>query len=245
MRVEFINKEYLRENFFKNWGLAAAVCYNTNPKYAVGVGKSCMKSGHYSGSRGQYFTFKITDVPRSLVDQLVRHEQGVFKNVQSFRYVSKSGFAYYTPSLIANCPTALEIYNKAMEDAARSYVEIQLALHEHYKTELENGRISNEIINQSARGVIPMNTNTELVIGFTLEGLIHLMELRLCTRAEEHIRKLVNIIRKEVLEVFPEFKDKFVIQCQKLGYCSEGDKCCGLAMTEVEFREMLTKIKNS
>lgn len=244
MKVEFINKEYLRDNFFRNWGLAACTCYDTNPKYAVNVGKSCMKSGHYSGSRGQYFTFKISDVPRSLVDQLVRHEQGVFKNVQSFRYVSKNAFAYYTPSLIANCPTALEIYDRAMQEAARAYGELQVVLKDHYADELANGRLSNENINQSARGVIPMNTNTELVIGFTLEGLIHLMELRLCTRAEEHIRKLVNIIKKEVLEVFPEFKEKFVIQCQKLGYCPEGDKCCGIAMTEEEFRKMVLSFKD-
>ncbi|MEG2936562.1 MAG: FAD-dependent thymidylate synthase, partial [Clostridium sp.] len=209
MKVDFINKDYLRENFFTMWGKSACVCYDTNEKYAAGVGKSCMKSGHFSGSRGLYFTFKISDVPRSLVDQLIRHEQGVFKNVQSFRYVSKNAFAYYTPTLIVDCPKALEIYDRAMQDAARSYTEIQLALRDHYKERIDAGTLSSEIINQSARGVIPMNTNSELVIGFTIEALIHLMELRLCTRTEEHLRKLARIIRKEVLDVFPEFEDKF------------------------------------
>lgn len=228
MIVEFINKEYLKENFYKMWGLAATVCYNTDPKYAINVGKTCLNSGHFSGSRGLYFTFKISEIPRSCIDQLVRHEIGVFKNVQSFRYVSKDNFTYYTPQLILDCPEALEKYNMTMENLSNSYVKLQNILRSYYKEDLETEKLSNEHINQSARGIIPMNTNSELVIGFTLEALIHLTELRLCSRAEEPIRKLVSMIRKEVIEIFPELSDFLNIKCIKTGYCNEGKKCCGL-----------------
>lgn len=40
-----------------------------------------MASGHFSGSRGDYIKFLVTEVPRFTVDQAVRHEVGVFKNV--------------------------------------------------------------------------------------------------------------------------------------------------------------------
>ncbi|MCF0124563.1 MAG: FAD-dependent thymidylate synthase [Clostridia bacterium] len=219
MKVELTNKQDLKENFFKNWGLCSCVCYDTSEELAPNVGKSCLKNGHFSGSRGQYFVFKVEKAPRSLVDQLVRHEVGVFKNVQSFRYVDKSSLDYYIPELIMETPDALEEYFKAMLNAEESYKKIRDCLKEKYGNDKR--------INENARGVLPMNTNTSVVIGFTIEALINLMNKRLCGRAEEPIRKLANLMKKEVLEVLPELDEYLVPLCKKLGYCPEGNKSCG------------------
>ena len=85
-KVELINAEEVK-NFVKQHGEVACICYATDPKYAERVGKNVLQTGHFSGSRGDYFKFKFTNVPRALVDQSVRHDVGTFKNVQSQRYV--------------------------------------------------------------------------------------------------------------------------------------------------------------
>ena len=91
MNVELINKNEVKL-LFTTWSQVASVCYDSTIKSPDAIGKHCMKSGHFSGSRGTYFIFKITDCPRYVIDQMVRHEVGVFKNVQSFRYVNKDSF---------------------------------------------------------------------------------------------------------------------------------------------------------
>lgn len=67
MKVELLNPEEVK-NLFKNWGEVAAVCYDTKTSKPENIGKHCMKSGHTSGSRGTYFIFKVSDVPRFCYD---------------------------------------------------------------------------------------------------------------------------------------------------------------------------------
>lgn len=240
MRVEFLNKEeFLDGQLFQKWGEVSAVCYNTQLDKAKGIGKSCLKTGHFSGSRGIYFKFKIMDVPRSEIDQQVRHDVGTFKNVQSFRYVNKSGFDYYTSDVINNVPEAKTLYDETMDIISKNYAEIISIL--------ESNGITGEVANQSTRGILPMNTNSEFVMGFTLEALVNFMNKRLCTRAEEHIRKVANLIKKEVLDVVPELKEYLVPQCDRLMYCPEGlhGKTCprrvsGKAISKKELEELLT-----
>lgn len=240
MRVEFLNKEeFLDGQLFQKWGEVSAVCYNTPLDKAKGIGKSCLKTGHFSGSRGIYFKFKIMDVPRSEIDQQVRHDVGTFKNVQSFRYVNKSGFDYYTSDVINGVPEAKKLYDETMGVIAKNYAEIISIL--------ESNGIAGEVANQSTRGILPMNTNSEFVMGFTLEALSNFMNKRLCTRAEEHIRKVANLIKKEVLDVVPELKEYLVPQCDKLMYCPEGlhGKTCprrisGNVISKKKLEELLT-----
>lgn len=215
MKVEFLNKQdFINDGLFEKWGLAAGCCYNSPKEDAIKIGKACLNSGHYSGSRGIYFMFKFTNVPRSCIDQATRHDVGTFKNVQSFRYVDKTNFNYYTSDVINSIPEAKQLYDETMNYIANNYAEL-LAI-------LEENNITGEVANQSARGIIPMNTNSEFVMGFTVEALINLANKRLCTRAEEHIRKLTNLIVKEVVPVVPEMKSKLVPQCGALLYCPEG-----------------------
>ena len=73
MKVTLINKEEVKD-FITKHGNRACICYNTDTKFSKNVGKSVLKSNHMSGSRGIYFDFIFEDVPRSLVDQSIRHE---------------------------------------------------------------------------------------------------------------------------------------------------------------------------
>lgn len=221
-KVELLNKDEVKD-FFARWGQFSCTCYNTPKKYAKRVGEVCFESEHNSGSRAFHFIFDISEVPRSLVDQLVRHENGVVKNVQSFRYVAKEGATVFIPHLIDLYPEIREEYELAIKDMNKHYSNILNMLKEKgYKGEKAN---------EQARGILAMNTNTSLTIGFTYEALKHLANERLCTRAEYPIRQLVKMMVKEVVEVLPQLEPVLVAKCIDRMYCTE-DKSCGLRMTK-------------
>lgn len=231
-KVQLLNKEECKD-FFVKWGTFACTCYNTNKKFAKRVGEVCFESGHNSGSRAFHFIFDISEVPRSLVDQLVRHDIGVVKNVQSFRYVAKEGATVFIPHLIDLYPEIREEYIKAVEDMNEHYSNILNMLKEKgYKGEKAN---------EQARGVLAMNTNTSLTVAFTYEALKHLANERLCTRAEYPIRQLVKMMVKEVVEVLPQLEPVLVAKCIDMMYCTE-DKSCGLRMTKEDLQWALDRM---
>lgn len=218
MKVTLINKEEV-QNFYKRWGQFACKCYNTNPKYAVNVGKKCHKTRHYSGSRAFHFIFEIEDVPRSAIDQLVRHEQGVIKNIQSQRYTDSSNLGWYTPDIIAKYPDLLELWNEGFELDSGQYKTIVDALGEREGWTGEKAR-------EVARGRLGIDIYSSGTIGFTIEALEHFMHKRLCFRAQEAIRKLANLMKNAVLEELPDLKPYLVAECFALGYCNENDMQC-------------------
>lgn len=230
MNVELINKNEVKL-LFTTWSQVASVCYDSTIKSPDAIGKHCMKSGHFSGSRGTYFIFKITDCPRYVIDQMVRHEAGVFKNVQSFRYVNKDSFGYEIPTEIKNNEGLLNKYKKHMEDTVALYDEIQNYI-------INSGK-SNERANEQARYVLPMATYSAVCIGFTIEALIHYMNMRLCTRTEDVHRQLAIKMRDAVLEVMPELSEYLVPQCDRLLYCPEARGGCGKYPSRDEVKELI------
>lgn len=231
MKVKLINPNEIK-NLFIEWSECSKVCYDseTNPEYPDKIGKACMNSRHFSGSRGIYIKFIITDCPRFTVDQAVRHEQGCFKNVGSFRYINEGSFAYEIPELIKDNQYLIDRYVKHMNETALLYQDIQKYIKD------KTGE--NEIANQSARYVLPMSTHTSFVMGFTIEALIHFCNVRLCVRAEDKIQEMARLMRDEVLAVLPELEDKLVPQCQALLYCPE-HKSCGAYPKKKKVKELI------
>lgn len=229
IKVALLNADEVK-NFIKNHGEVACVCYNTNEKYAEKVGLSCMKDGHMSGSRGDYFKFEI-EAPRFTIDQLVRHEAGVFKNVQSQRYVDMDdNFSIYVPPKVEGNEKLLQQYIQ--------YEEMCKARYKVNRACFEDLGITGEQANDLMRTMLPIGVKSKVRIGFTLEGLIHFMHKRLCTRADLPIRKVAQLMREEVLQVQPLYEDLLVPQCQALMYCPEKSSC-KLYPTREEVENML------
>lgn len=224
-KVELINKEDVKE-YIKRHGRFAAICYNTDEKYSEKVGESCLKSGHLSGSRHLYFEFKITCVPRSLVDQMVRQEQGVNKNVQSFRYVNKENVnVYVAPEIeqIKEIASKITVLEKVISDTYSLIVGT-----------LKSKGYSDEQCNEIARTIIPIGQQTSYNIAFNIEGLMRLANVRLCNRAEYPIRTLTKMMIDEVVKVEPRYKPYLVPQCVKIGKCPEGKHSCGKFKNVIE-----------
>ena len=222
--VTLMNKSDV-EHFIRRHGEFACVCYDTPIGQADKVGEHCLKSGHLSGSRHLYFVFRLKNIPRFTVDQLVRHEVGVVKNVQSLRYVTKGNLdkiderfnIYIPPELRDNIEDRWEF------ERTEDYLNIvyrRLVKAQRYMTNKERA-------NEIARTLIPIGVATECSFACNLEGLINLANKRLCNRAEQPIHILVKMMVNEVIAVEPRYKEFLVPQCKKLGYCPE-KKGCGM-----------------
>lgn len=236
MNVKILNPDAVSK-LFTNWGETSAICYDTHTDDPTPIGKGCMANGHFSGSRGDFIKFIVTDIPRFTVDQAVRHEIGVFKNVQSFRYVDKDCFSYEIPVEIADNPELLAKYNKHMQDTMNLYEDIQSYVLSKGKTQ--------ERANEQARYVLPISTHTAFVIGFTVEGIIHFMHKRLCSRAEDIIRQLAVEMKKEVVKILPNLEYRLVPECQYLLFCPENKKSCGAYPKRKEVELLVEQYKKN
>lgn len=236
MKVTILNPEEATK-LFEYWGKASCVCYDTETEAPEKVGKHCMNSGHFSGSRGRFILFKVEGCPRFTIDQAVRHEVGVMKNVQSFRYVGKDSFAYEVPTEITDNAELLAKYHNHMMKTMELYCEIQNYV--YYKTN------SHERANEQARHVLPISTHADFVIGMTVEALIHFANARLCVRAEDKIRELAIGLKRATIEVLPELKDKLVPNCQALLWCPEGKASCGTYPTKNQLKQMIAEVRHN
>lgn len=238
MKVTLINKEETR-NFYKNWGLFACKCYDTPKHLAENVGKKCHKTRHYSGSRAFHFIFEIEDVPRSAMDQLARHEQGVIKNIQSQRYTDSSNLGWYIPDIIEKYPDLKAEWKAGFkrDQIDYAYFVEQLGIRENW---------SGEKAREVARGRLGMDIYSSGTIGFTIEALEHFMHKRLCFRAQEAIRKLANLMKEAILEVMPELAPYLVADCFALGYCPENDmQCSQFADSAIPTKDIFDDIKKT
>lgn len=234
IKVTLLNAEEVKD-FIRRHGEVACVCYNTNEKYAEKVGKSCMMEGHMSGSRGDFFKFEI-ECPRFTIDQIVRHEQGVFKNVQSQRYVDMDDdFSIYVPPKVVNNPMLVEQYIQ--------YEEMCKAQYKVNRACFNDLNITGEQANDLMRTMLPIGVKSKVRIGFTLEALIHFMHKRLCVRADEPIRRVAKLMKEEVLKVQPEYAELLVPQCEDMMYCPE-KHTCGRYPSKKELKTIIKNGKN-
>ena len=76
---------------------------------------------------------------------------------------------------------------------------------------------------EDARFVLPNATNTNFKITINFAALLHVADLRLCTRAQWEFRRVVSLMRAEVHRRFPELARQLQPKCgeRRMGYCDE------------------------
>ena len=169
-----------------------------------------ISSGHYSTIEHIQISFAISNVSRACTHQLVRHRHMSFSQ-KSHRYVKEKGqFDYIIPPTIEKNPELKEKFEQFMSDISNKYQEF-----------VEAG-----IPAEDARFVLPNATASSMVASLNLREMIHLANLRLCSRAQYEIRTLVKMMCDELSKQEPWLKDYLVPKCVRLGFCDE-DKCCG------------------
>ena len=179
--------------------------------------KRVIGSGHYSTIEHIQLTFAVQNVSRACTHQLVRHRHMSFSQ-KSQRYVKEKGeFDYIMPKSIENNSELAKKFEDFIQNTSNLYQEF-----------IEAG-----ILAEDARSILPNAAASSLVASLNLRELIHLANLRLCTRAQAEIRSLVKAMVGEVIKKEPWLKPYLVPKCERLGYCDE-DKSCGRMKTKEE-----------
>ncbi len=216
------------ENMLKTIYTACRTCYSAD--YPINIYESTddeekmlkliervISSGHFSTIEHIQISFAISNVSRACTHQLVRHRHMSFSQ-KSQRYVKEKGqFDYLTPPTIERNPELKEKYNEFMGKISEFYEELTQA----------------GIPAEDARFILPNATSSSMVASLNLREMIHLANIRLCTRAQDEIRLLVRLMCNELVKQEPWLKPYLVPKCERLGYCDE-DKSCGRMPTKDE-----------
>lgn len=200
--------------------------------------KKVLDSGHQSIAEHVYFTFAIEGISRACSHQLVRHRAGIVFSQQSQRYVEikedigelchlylelKRDLEDKQDKTVATFEKTEELLNKyfIMKDVIPETMEALLDDLITYKRYIEHGYKA-----EDARAVLPNCTKTNITMSVNFRELIHMCNLRLCTRAQKEIRDLHKLMKDEVKEVDERLASYLVPQCEVHNICFEA-KCCG------------------
>ena len=209
------------DNMLKTIYTAARTCYSADMPFNIynnaddeekmlKLIERVVGSGHYSVIEHIQVTFAISNVSRACTHQLVRHRHMSFSQ-KSQRYVKEKGqFDYLIPPTI-----------EKNEELKAKFVEFMGKISEFYTEFTEAG-----IPAEDARAVLPNAASTSIVASLNLREMIHLANLRLCTRAQYEIRTMVKMMCDELVKAEPWLKSYLVPKCERLGFCDE-DKSCG------------------
>jgi len=170
-----------------------------------------LKTGHASPLEQISFEFGISGVSRAFSHQFVRHRVGISFEQQSQRYVTyKAGeFPYTVP----------ETVKKAGLDGKMDELFDRVS-------DLYEEMVAAGVPAEDARFLLPNATNTNFKITVNFQSLLHICDLRLCTRAQWEFRKVAALMRAEVNRVVPELGKYLQPKCgeYRLGYCDESEK---------------------
>lgn len=174
--------------------------------------------GHLSVTEHASFTFSVSGISRACSHQLVRHRMASYTQ-QSQRYVKfkKDEIEYVTPKTIEKSKFHKE------------YKDMMLKIADLYENLL-----SANIPTEDARYIIPNAAKTNMTITMNARELLHFFSLRLCERSQWEIKEMAERMLKEVKKTAPVLFENAGIQCELLGYCPEGELCCGKFPTREE-----------
>jgi thymidylate synthase (FAD) len=167
-----------------------------------------LETGHASPLEQVWFEFGISGVTRAFSHQFVRHHMGISFEQQSQRYVTFKGgeFPYTVPETVKKA---------GLDDELNSEFDRLAAL---YDKMVQAG-----VPAEDARFVLPNATNTNFKVTVNLLELLHIADLRLCTRAQWEFRKVVALMRAEVMRALPLLGRYLQPKCgqYRMGYCDE------------------------
>ena len=209
------------ENMLKTIYTACRTCYSALTPYDIynstddeekmlNLIERVISSGHYSTIEHIQVTFAISNVSRACTHQFVRHRHMSFSQ-KSQRYVKEKGqFDFIIP------PTIVK-----NEELKQKFVEFMGEISKKYCEFTEAG-----IPAEDARALLPNAAASSIVASLNLREMIHLANLRLCTRAQYEIRTMIKMMCDELIKEEAWLKPYLVPKCERLGYCDE-DKSCG------------------
>lgn len=214
-------------------GKVAGVCYGSDTSdetknYKRGI--DCLTNNHGRTFEYPDVTLEISEYSNRVVREIYTAIVGVTRLQESTRYLNMSEKfeSYYTPKSIKMNEDALALYEDTMDTIKCAYETLKLM----------------GIPKEDLGNLVPLGQHTKIVLKINLRALIHMFEIRTCTRAYVEYRSFMSELKKVLSEVDKEWaelcNDYFVTKCVRLGYCDE-KKSCGRYKTKQEAMAILNK----
>ena len=184
--------------------------------------KKVLDSGHDSIAEHCYFTFCIEGVSRALLAQITRHRAGIVFSVMSQRYVEIKESKQELFEILDRYegPEMKEFCDKYFVDFKGRIDSALIKELFNYLDAIEGGEKP-----EDARMYLPNATKTNITMSVNLRELMHMSNLRLCSRSQAEIRQLFQAIKKEVEQVDKRLGDLLVPSCVSNGCCKEIKPC--------------------
>ena len=133
-----------------------------------------------------HYTFMITGVTRAFTHQLVRTRTASFAQ-QTMRVLNVDGWTYGTGPTVSDDVTRNGMYEMAME-----------GISDTYDTLIKTGAKV-----EDARGVLPTNIHTNIVMGANMRTMVEMIRKRTSPRTQGEYRDVLEGLRSEMLRVHP------------------------------------------
>lgn len=152
-------------------------------------------SGHGSVFEHAVFSFFLYGISRSNTHEVVRHRAGTGVSQLSQRFVSGSVLRFVERLEYQDVPALHKRFETRIDQLAQEYVEVTdelLALQTggHPKLSAEAKTDLRKKVQQSARSVLPNETETTMVLSANIRAWRHMIEMRTEPHAESEIRDL-------------------------------------------------------
>lgn len=206
----------ITSNPISHIGKAAGLCWGANTEdlernYKRGL--DCLKSNHGRTFEYADVTLEISGYSARVIREVYTHCIGTSRLQESTRYVDCSDFDYYIPDTLKTTEQ-IEVYTDIMSQIKNAYGKL----------------LELKVPKEDVANILPLGMHTKIVIKINLRALLHMFELRTCTRAYKEYRLLMEEIRQVLSDYDEEWntlmKDFAKTKCEIVGYCEE-TYCCG------------------
>lgn len=154
------------------------------------------------------YTFKVENFSLIILKHLSRHRMQSLATPPLIKIVDCNKFVI--PETIKANPELLEDYIKCIEDNRELYNKLL-------------GNVDPYLLIY----ITPHASVIDLVTTMNARELLHLCNLRTCTRAQWVIRDLVTDMLKQLKHVDKDMFECYGPSCYTFGVCPEGRMCCG------------------
>lgn len=207
------------ENPIQWIGRISAIAYGSDTTSATknyDRGKRIIATNHSRMEEFPDVTVEISGYSNRCIRELYTHIIGVTRVQESTRYVDMSRrlTEFYTPPAVYTDTRARERYFVHMISTAEVYKDL----------------VEWNIPREDAGNVITLGHDTRMILKINLRALIHLFELRTCSRAYREFRLLAFELRDTLATLGDrEWQEiatmNFKTVCETVGYCTEETSC--------------------
>jgi flavin-dependent thymidylate synthase len=149
------------------------------------------------------YTFQIEGVTRAFTHELVRTRAASYAQ-QSMRVIDARHAVVLMPESIEKSPSKSDEWTDAVERVKLAY----------------GWFVDNDVPIQDARGILPTNVLTNIMVKWNLRTLHETAKVRLCTRTAGEYQDVMRAMREQVLIAHPWAEDFIQVHCVAEGTCA-------------------------